>query len=817
MKQKKFLATFVFALLLLFNFSAYADDTVGVGATSGTCGSNLTWSLSDTGVLTISGTGGMSSYSTSTGTPWETRKTSIVSVVVNSGVTSIGNCAFNSCSNLSTVSLPSGLKTIGTRAFSNCDALVSISLPAGVTSIGSYSFSDCDKLKNVDLPSSMTTIGENAFSNCSSLSNITLPENLNTIQNYAFYQSNLNSITLPGSLTQMGEAVFQYCSNLSSITWTGSLATVPACTFDCEYHTSNRLTEVSLPEGVTQISGGAFRGNCQLRAVYLPVSVENVLASAFANCSNLTDVYYAGTQVQAEAIQVGTNNTYLTSATWHYGSSEGETEEPDHSCGDHLSWSLSDSGILSISGTGAMTDYSGSDIPWSSKKMTISTVNVENGAISVGVKAFEACENLLVVNLPSTLTSVGTNAFNGCSNLTVVNYAGTSIQKASMSIGENNDPLTRADWYCSDDESQGIGATSGTCGSKLTWALSNDGTLTISGTGTMSNYTASSGSPWEARKSSIKTVVVGSGVTSVGDYAFNGCINLTAVNLSDGLKTIGNYVFNNCDSLVSITFPDTVTSIGSSCLRDCDKLRNVTLSNTLDSIGAYCFYNCDSLSSIELPDSITVIGPEAFETCNNLQTVKLSAGLTQISRECFYTCAIVELTVPEGIAVIGESAFSYNSTLSTLYLPSTLENVSSGAFSNCRNLSDVYYAGTQAEAEAVQIGTGNTYLSAATWHFTYTPPQIVTTLVLPNMLTTIESEAFSGIGAQMIVIPASVDEIESRAFADCPNLETLYFEGSPYSIAADILAGSKNVTVSVLQGSSAEKWAKRVGLSVIYH
>ena len=135
---------------------------------------------------------------------------------------------------------------------------------------------------------------------------------------------------------------------------------------------------------------------------------------------------------------------------------------------------------------------------------------------------------------------------------------------------------------------------------------------------------------------------------------------------------------------------------------------------------------------------------------------------------------------------------------------------------NCDNLSDVYFNGTQAEAEAIPIGTGNTCLSSATWHFNGNP-QSTGTLTLPAVLATIESEAFAGVGAKTIVVPASVDEIRSRAFANCTNLETLYFEGSPFSMASDILSGCNNVTVSVVQGSSAERWATRYGFPVVYH
>ena len=220
----------------------------------------------------------------------------------------------------------------------------------------------------------------------------------------------------------------------------------------------------------------------------------------------------------------------------------------------------------------------------------------------------------------------------------------------------------------------------------------------------------------------------------------------------------------------------------------------MTLSNTLASIGYEAFSWCSSLTSIEFPDSLTYLGAWSF-----------------------ISCPLSELTIPEGITIIEGYTFASNSSITTLYLPSTLENVASSAFSGCSNLSDVYFAGTQEEAEAILIGTNNTYLSAATWHFSAVSPQSLKTLKLPSTLSTVESEAFAGVSAQRIIIPASVDVIESKAFANCSYLQMLVFEGSPYSIATDILSGCANVTVSVSEGSSAEKWANRLGLTVIYH
>ena len=785
----------------------------------------------------------MSNYNTSTGTPWETRKASIKSVVVENGATSIGENAFYSCRSLTTVSLPTTLKGVGRSAFNNCDSLVSIALPTGLTNIGASAFYDCDKLKNVTLPTTLTTIGESAFSSCDVLTTIELPGNVSTIQDYAFSSTNLSTITLPGSLTQMGEGVLSECSNLSSVEWPGSMTSIPRSTFYCEYYSNyNQLTEVTIPEGVTQVGGNAFVSNKNLTTVHLPESIENIQSNAFSNCSDLTDVYFNGTKAQAEAIQIGTGNTYLTSATWHFESSSQGGSDSSPSLGDNLTWTLSNSGTLTISGSGAMIDLTGGSAPWADKITKITAVTLNNGVTSIGSNAFNGCESLLTLNLPSTVTSIGSNAFDACASLTVVNFAGTTIQKGQMSIATGNENLTKVDWYCSDDTSQGIGATSGTCGAKLTWALSSDGTLTISGTGAMNNYTSSSGTPWEARKSTIKKVVVNSGATTIGDCAFSGCSNMTAISLPEGIKSIGSNALANCSNLKSLVLPNGLTSIGADAFYNCDRLTGITLPDTLESIGYEAFNECDALANITLPNSLTAINSWAFAFCRNLTTVQLSESLTRLPEYSFYYCRLSEVTIPEGMLAIGSYGFQGNNTLTTLYLPSTIENIASSAFSGCSNLADVYYAGTQEDAETILIGTGNTYLSGATWHCTngdsegvgatsgtcgakltwalstdgtltisgtgamnnYTSSSgtpwearksTIKKVVVNSGATTIGDCAFSGCSNMTAIsLPEGIKSIGSNALANCSNLKSLVLPNGLTSIGADAFYNCDRLT-----------------------
>ena len=162
-------------------------------------------------------------------------------------------------------------------------------------------------------------------------------------------------------------------------------------------------------------------------------------------------------------------------------------------------------------------------------------------------------------------------------------------------------------------------ATSGTCGDNLTWKLDN-GTLTISGTGEMKNYSGNlnQSAPWHSNIKSIKSVVIEKGVTNIGDYAFSWCNSLTSITIPNSVISIGRDAFDNCSSLTSITIPNSITSIGYGAFEACSGLTSVTIPNSLTSISDSVFSRCDSLTSITIPNSITSIGSCTFSSCSSL-------------------------------------------------------------------------------------------------------------------------------------------------------------------------------------------------------
>ena len=225
---------------------------------------NLTWKLYEDGTLNISGTGAMKDYDYDNNPSPACNNSNVKKVVIEDGVTSIENSAFDSCSNLTSITIPDSVSSIGNFVFYGCVSLTSITIPDGVTSIGDSSFSNCTSLTSITIPDSVTSIGEAAFRDCTSLTSITIPDSITSIESTTFYDcTSLTSITIPNSVTSIGNWAFSYCSSLTSIT---------------------------IPSSVTSIGDSAFRGCTSLTSITIPDSVTSIGESVFSDCESLKTI-----------------------------------------------------------------------------------------------------------------------------------------------------------------------------------------------------------------------------------------------------------------------------------------------------------------------------------------------------------------------------------------------------------------------------------------------------------------------------------------------------------------------------------------------
>ena len=401
-------------MLAALTSEIFAADIVASGYCGGEGdGKNLTWTLDSKGTLTISGKGEMKDYDYyGHYIPWVSAAVKCVSI--ESGVTCIGDFAFDNCTNLTGVTIPNSVTSIGGSAFSGCSSLMSIAIPSSVTSIGGSAFYGCSSLTSVTLPNSVTSIGDHAFENCSSLTSVTLPSSVIHIGGWAFfYCSSLTSVTLPNSVTNIGECAFESCSSLTSITLPNSVTSIG----DYAFAVCSSLTSVTIPNSVTSIGGGAFADCSSLTSVTLPNSVTSIGGAAFAHCSSLTSITLPNsvTSIGDHAFEYCSSLTSITLPN----SVTSIGERAFYFCRSLTSVTIANS-VTSIG-----------DEAFSSCR-SLTSITIPNSVTDIGIAAFSFCSSLTSIALPNSVTSIGDEAFSSCSGLTSV-----TIPNSVTSIGSS--------------------------------------------------------------------------------------------------------------------------------------------------------------------------------------------------------------------------------------------------------------------------------------------------------------------------------------------------------------------------------------------
>ena len=305
---RKIISVLLSILMIITSVPLMAVESfAAVPVKSGTTG-ECTWTLDSDGVLTISGNGKMKDYSFNERKPWET---SITKVVIENGVTSIGNWAFENCFSLTSITILDGVRYIGNCAFLCCTSLTSITIPDSVTSIGDEAFEGCTSLTSVTIGNGVTSIGYKAFAYCRLLESVTIPDGVTGIGDSAFHScTSLTSVTIPDSVTSIGNSAFQNCTSLKSVTIGNGVTRIGQSAFeDC-----TSLTSITIPDSVTSIGEETFRGCTWLTSVTIGNGVTRIGQSAFKDCTWLTSVTI-GNGVKSIGYSAFYNCTSLTSVT----------------------------------------------------------------------------------------------------------------------------------------------------------------------------------------------------------------------------------------------------------------------------------------------------------------------------------------------------------------------------------------------------------------------------------------------------------------------------------------------------------------------
>ena len=335
-------------------------------------------------------------------------------------------------------------------------------------------------------------------------------------------------------------------------------------------------------------------------------------------------------------------------------------------------------------------------------------------------------------------------------------------------------------------------ATSGTCGDNLTWNLDENGTLTISGSGKMKDYSRyanhSENAPWYSQRDSIKNVFISHGVTQIGDYAFYSCSSLASINIPSSVTSIGDSAFYGCTGLTSINIPSSVTSIGDFALCGCSGLSSINIPSSVTSIGDYVFSHCTGLTSVSIPSSASSIGTGTFYGCTGLTSVSIPSSVTSIGYDAFYGCTgLTSINIPSSVTSIGNSALCGCSGLSSINIPSSVTSIGDYVFSYCTGLTSVSIPNSVSS-----IG-----------HDTFSGCTSLTSISIPSSVTSIGSYAFYGCSSlASISIPSSVTSIEDSAFRNCSSLASINIPSSVTSIGDSAFYGCSSLTSIFFDGDA---------------
>ena len=779
---------------------------------------NLTWKLYEDGTLNISGTGAMKDYNDDDNPSPVYQNSNVKKVVIEKGVTSIGNYAFSGCLGLKSITIPDGITSIGDHAFDSCINLRSITLPDSITSIGMWAFYNCWNVSSIIIPDGVTSIEDFTFNSCISLTSITIPNSVTNIKSSVFHNcADLTSITIPDSVTSIGTEVFQKCTSLQTISLscgsalkksdfgdqanlvsytnqhllTKTEAKAKTCTEDgnkeywtCEHCGKYFLSDDTNPETAKAVEQSEFI----IPASHKLTKVEAKDATctedgnkAYWTCEHCGKYFLSDDSNPETATAVELSETVIPALKHKNATTRGVVEpngtKPGYSgdryCPDcdtvlekgytywnegNLTWKLDADGTLTISGTGTMKDYdyNNNPSPANQKKGSVKKVVIKDGVTSIGNFAFYNCTSLTSITIPDSVTSIELAAFNNCNNLT--------------------------------------------------------------------------------------SITIPDSVTSIGDSAFELCNKLSSITLSNNITSIGNWAFHGCH-LTSITIPDSVTSIGAMAFYSCSNLQTISLScksslkksdfgdkanlvsytnqhlltktaakaATCSESGNKEYWTCEHCGKYFLSDDSN---PETAKAVEQSETIlpaiqHKNAELRNSSEPTETSPGYSgDLYCPDCDTVV-EKGYTYwieDNLTWKLYEDGTLNISGTGAMKDYNSTDNLSPAYMNSSVKKVVIEEGVTNIG----NWAFSECSSLTSITIPDSVTNIGAAAFDSYGSlTSITIPGSVTSIGTVAFYNCSGLTSITIPDSVTNIGAAAFDSCGSLTSIVIPNSvtSIESYA----------
>ena len=594
----------------------------------------------------------------------------ITDLTIPDDIIEIKQYTFSGCSSLASVTVPNSVISIGDSAFSGCSGLTSVTIPNNVTTVGRQAFYDCRELKELRFEDGekRLSIGDSSFSGCS-IGTLYLGRDINTNSSTPFGNASITDLTIGKNITTIGDSAFSNCSiesvNISDLSawckiYFASSSSNPLYYASNIYLNGELVTDLIIPNDITEIKQYTFSGCSSLASVTIPNSVTSVGDSAFSGCSALS------------SLTIGDNVNRIGDSAFSGCSSLASVTIPNSvtSVGDSAFSGCSALSSLTIGGSvTTIGNYAFSGCS------SLVTATIPNSVTTVGNYAFEDCDNLYSLIIGSGVSQIGEDAANPIKTIWLpntppsgyrnangkVNYVANDLYTALSNVtvypfisslfevdGVRYVPVVPSERSCD--------AIDCTYNPEISdFDLGNINYLGI--TMLVQNI-----QPYTFyRNEKIQNIIIPQNATSVGDYNFDDCTSLKYVTINDRKTELelgsngSEPLFVSCplDTVYiggDISYP-TSSGQGYSPFYQNETLEKITIANVENAITEKEFYNCISLKDVSIGDDVEIIGDWAFSGCVVLNNFSFGSSMKEIGEEAFSDCIamtniISKATVP---------------------------------------------------------------------------------------------------------------------------------------------------------------------------
>ncbi len=733
--------------------------------------------------------------------------TALYEITIPKTIAYIGGHAFKGCSSLKVVNfnayncISSSTKMKGKiySAFEDCMSIVDFRIGNDVTTLPSYLCWGCTGITELTIPENVKYINGAAFIDCTGITRLNfnavncismysndagrrMPAIINSpisqvnfgpfvkvIPDYAcFGFKHLTSVTIPESVTMLGGAAFRECNNLTSVIYNASECevahsidgdniipsfnnhSIAHVTFgpdvvnipDYLFWGCKGLTEIRLPDNVQTIGKSAFWGCQGISTVVIPESVEQIGGHAFGNCSNLNTVYF---------------NAVNCVNVVHF-----ENEKPISAFENRAITK-----VVLGNDVRRIPDYAFAECT------NLTGVVIPESVEYIGSKSFFNCRSIQSIVIPEHVQSIGGMAFTGCESLSKVIFnarecSGVSKIEMGLSLSafQSCNSIKQVSFGdevriipdhlfsdCSNIETITIPRSVETIGSNSFKNCTNLKTLNFNAERCL-KLTSDSSMVSAFADNTLAQINFGEDVHFIPDYAFAGCTRLSVVNLPENLERIGKFAFDGCGNIKKIIIPEDVQYIGGGAFRGCLNLRTV---------------NFNAVACLTMGHETDSVYMSAFSGAE-IENLIFGVDVEEVPDYAFYgNASIQKIVFDRNLTLIGKHAFAGIESLSEITLPEQLEILGGGAFADCVSLTTVNY-------NALNL-TSAISIVADTVVYPFEGENKIKNINLGKKVVNIpEGVFYNSRYVADIQIPKTMQSIGGMAFANCPELKTVYFD-----------------------------------------